>query len=54
MKKGIVFSVAAAWCLAVIFLISHPAFAGRITYTYDDSGRLTSADYGDGNQIAYT
>ena len=26
----------------------------RVTYTYDDAGRLTSVDYGNGTSIAYT
>jgi len=31
-----------------------PVFAGTITYTYDDAGRLTKVDYGDGTTIEYT
>ena len=30
------------------------ALAETITYTYDNAGRLTKADYGDGGSIAYT
>ena len=28
--------------------------AGAVKYAYDDAGRLTSVDYGDGSSIVYT
>ncbi len=34
-------------------MASH-ATAGNVTYTYDNGGRLTMADYGGGNVITYT
>jgi YD repeat-containing protein len=39
--------------LCTLFLVA-PALAGSITYTYDDAGRLVTADYGNGSAIAYT
>ncbi len=38
--------------LALFFAV--PAQAADITYTYDNAGRLTKADYGEGRSIAYT
>jgi YD repeat-containing protein len=37
-----------------LILTMAPVFAGTITYTYDDAGRLTKVDYGDGKTIEYT
>ena len=31
-----------------------PVFAGTIDYTYDEAGRLTKVDYGDGKTVEYT
>ena len=39
--------------VCTLFLVA-PALAGSITYTYDDAGRLLTADYGNGSAIAYT
>jgi YD repeat-containing protein len=38
----------------VFVLLAATSFAGSVTYTYDDAGRLTLADYGDGKSISYT
>jgi YD repeat-containing protein len=37
-----------------VFFLAATVFAGSITYTYDDAGRLTMADYGEGKSISYT
>jgi YD repeat-containing protein len=39
--------------VCTLFLVA-PALAGSITYTYDDAGRLVTADYGNGSAIEYT
>ncbi|MBI1786865.1 MAG: RHS repeat protein [Acidobacteria bacterium] len=42
-------SVPRVFALAAAF-----ALAGTVNYTYDDAGRLTKVDYGDGKTITYT
>jgi YD repeat-containing protein len=39
--------------VCTLFLVA-PALAGSITYTYDDAGRLLTADYGNDSTIEYT
>ena len=38
--------------VCTLFLVA-PALAGSITYTYDDAGRLVTADYGNETAIEY-
>ena len=38
----------------LICVFAATAFAGSVKYAYDDAGRLTSVDYGDGSSIVYT
>lgn len=40
--------------LLLFFLTLSWALAGTVTYTYDEAGRLTKADYGRGKSITYT
>jgi YD repeat-containing protein len=40
--------------ICVCVFVAVAAFAAAITYTYDDAGRLTLVDYGNGTTIAYT
>ena len=45
------------WVLfaSLLFVCAIPcAFAGTITYTYDNAGRLIKADYGGGKTIGYS
>src|SRR2546423_110573 len=37
-----------------IVLMAGGLWGGSIKYSYDDAGRLTSVDYGNGKTIAYT
>ncbi len=40
--------------IITICVIASNVTAGNETYTYDNAGRLTMVDYGDGNTITYT
>ncbi len=40
--------------LITICVIASNVTADNVTYTYDDAGRLTKADYGNGMKITYT
>ena len=45
------------WVVFAVFLLLcaiPDAFAGTITYTFDNAGRLIKADYGGGKTIQYT
>jgi len=37
-----------------LLLCALPVAADTLRYTYDDAGRLTTVDYGNGKTIAYT
>lgn len=54
MKKGVCF----IWCMGLFAAMElfgqSPAFAGAVTYIYDDAGRLTKAKYDNGKTIEYT
>ncbi|MBI5606504.1 MAG: hypothetical protein HY879_24490 [Deltaproteobacteria bacterium] len=52
MKKSILIGLSVL-CL-ILFGLSTTGFAGTISYTYDNAGRLTRADYGGGKSIDYT
>jgi len=39
---------------AIMLSLMTAVYAGKVTYTYDDAGRLTGAVYDNGKQIAYT
>jgi YD repeat-containing protein len=43
-----------AMVILLSLFVSVAVFAGTINYTYDNAGRLTGADYGDGKTIAFT
>ena len=47
-------TVLLAMVMILSLFVSGFVFAGTITYTYDNAGRLISADYGGGKTIAYT
>lgn len=40
--------------ILLLVLLAPAVFCQNIAYTYDASGRLVLADYGNGNQIQYT
>ena len=40
--------------LLVALWLAATAPAGTVVYSYDDAGRLTGVDYGNGNTIVYT
>ncbi len=40
--------------LSLLLLISSSLVADKVSYSYDDTGRLTKADYGNGKVISYT
>jgi len=46
MKYSVLHFRKVLFLLIITFLIFSPAFADKISYTYDDMGRLTKADYG--------
>ncbi len=39
---------------AMVLSLTAAVYAGKVTYTYDDAGRLTGAVYDNGKEIAYT
>ena len=43
-----------ACALALLFATAAQAVDVNVTYTYDNAGRLTAVDYGNGRSIAYT
>ena len=47
-------TVLLAMVMILSLFVSGFVFAGTITYTYDNAGRLTGADYGGGKTIAFT
>jgi YD repeat-containing protein len=42
-----------AYTMILLLTFTGSTHAGMITYTYDNAGRLTKADYGSGKTIAY-
>ena len=53
MKNSVPHFQKVLFLLIITFLMFSPAFADTVSYTYDDMGRLTKADYGT-TAIAYS
>lgn len=54
MRIVIIIGLATFYILtALVFSDPYPAAADTISYTYDDNGRLTKADYGGGNSVNF-
>ena len=41
-------------CAALLWFAHAPALSGTVIYTYDDDGRLMSAEFADGGAIYYS